>query len=53
MARIGARVVRVAVLSTVVYILVHTNAARNAFLGYNIIPQYVTLFDIVCPGPIL
>ena len=53
MVRAGARVVRVAVFSTVVYILVQTNFARNVFLGSIKIRQYITLFDIICPGPIL
>ena len=49
----GACVVRVAIFSTVVYIMVQTNVARNAFRGYTIIPRYMALFDIICPGPIL
>ena len=53
MARIGSRLVRVTVLSAVVYIVVQTNVARNDILCYSIIPpQYMTLSDIICPGPI-
>ena len=53
MVRIGARVVRVAVFSAVVYILVHTNVARNFFFDSTIIAKQMTLFGIICPGPIL
>ena len=49
MVRIGACVVRVAVFSAVVYTAVQTNVARHAFRDYTIMPQYVTLFDIICP----
>ena len=46
----GACVVRVPVFTTVVYILVQTNVAPNAFRTVIIIPQYMTKFamDQVC-----
>ena len=52
MVRIGARFVRVAVFSTVVYIAVQTNVARKDFRASAIIPQHMTLFEIICPCPI-
>ena len=53
MVRVGACVVRVAVLLAVACIAAQTNVARNAFLNSTIIPQYMTLFEIICPSPIL
>ena len=46
----GVYVVRVAVFSSVVLIVVQTNVAPNAFRTYTIIPQYMTKFamDQVC-----
>ena len=52
MVRVAACVVRVAVFSTEVYSVVQTNFVSNAFRGSTIIPQYMTLFDIICSGPI-
>ena len=46
MVRIGACVVRGAVFSTVVYIVVQTNIARIAFRGSTSIPQHMTLVGI-------
>ena len=46
MVRVGACIVRVAMFSTLLYILVQTNAARNAFRDSTTIPQHMTLFDI-------
>ena len=47
MVRIGARVVRVVVFSAVVYIVIQTNVARNAFRGSTITPQLMhpSVFD--------
>ena len=53
MVRIGVCVVRVAVFSTGLYIVVQTNVARNVFRGSTIITQHMTLFDIIFPGQIL
>ena len=53
MVRIGARVVSIVLFSSVVYVVVQTNVARDAFLGSTTIPQYMTLLNIICPGPTL
>ena len=42
MVRIGAYVGREAVFSTIVYIAVQTNVARNAFRAATTTPQYMT-----------
>ena len=49
--RIGACVVRVAVFSEMVYIAVQKNVACNANRDSTTKPQYMTLFEIICPGP--
>ena len=41
------------VFSTVVKYFGTKNVARNAFRGSTIIPQQMTSFDLICPGPIL
>ena len=41
MLRFGACVVRVVVFSAVVYVVVQTNVARNAFRDSIIIPQHI------------
>ena len=53
MVRIGAFVYREPVLSTVVYIVVQKNVARNALRAATAIPQYITsvqpnLLPVVC-----
>ena len=49
--RIDARVVRVAMFSTVAYTAVQTNVALNAYRDSTIVPQYMTLLGIICPSP--
>ena len=51
--RIGACVVLLAVFTTVAYIAVQANVARNTFRGSTTIKQYMTLFEFIFPGPIL
>ena len=45
--------VRVALISTVVFIVVQKNVARNAFRGFTLIQQHITLFEIIFPSTVL